>query len=366
MKIQVTQEKLSKALNNVSRIAIGKVTLPILNNVLIRVDGGKVSLITTNLDMAVIDFLPVSSSEDGVVTVPARLLTEFISNLPRGEQVELSASDTKITISAGKYSSTINGTTAEDFPELPEINEDQAVTYQLGVDEFKTGLGQVLIASSNDLTRPALTGVYFNTDGDKLVIAATDGYRIATRQLIDKVESEIKAIVPSNSLQEVMRSLSDDIEVVDITFNEDLVRFRLGEVEIISKLIDSSYPEYQKLIPKESSLKLNLKRDEVIRVVKLAALFARSSNGVIVCETSTPDTFSIHSVANEFGESNACIEVEVSESQKVGVNSRYLLDALNSFETGEIVFEFSNPVMPVIIKNKKDEKYIHLIMPIKT
>ncbi len=365
MKIQVTQEKLAKALNNVSRVAIGKTPLPILNNVLIRVDEGKVSLITTNLDMAVIDFLPVSSSEDGVVTVPAKLLAEFISNLPRGEQVELSSKDTKVTISAGKYSSTINGTIADDFPELPEIDETKAVTYQLGVDEFKTGISQVLIASSNDLTRPALTGVFFNTDGDKLVIAATDGYRLATRQLIDKVESEIKAIVPSSSLQEVLRSITDDIEVIEITFNEDLVRFRLGEIEIISKLIDASYPEYQKLIPKDSKIHLNIKRDEIIRVTKLAALFSRSSNGVIVCETISPDTFSVHSVANEFGENNSSIEVEVSEDQKVGVNSRFFLDALNSFDTGEIVFEFTNQDLPVVLKNKKDDKYIHLVMPIK-
>ena len=121
MKIKVTQAKLSKALNNVSRIAIGKVTLPILNNVLIRVDNKKVSLVTTNLDMAVVDFLPVSSSEDGVVTVPAKLLAEFVSNLPKGETIEIEAKDTKVTITAGKYSSTINGALADDFPELPEI-----------------------------------------------------------------------------------------------------------------------------------------------------------------------------------------------------------------------------------------------------
>ena len=134
MKIKVTQEKLSKALNNVSRIAVGKVTLPILNNVLIRVNDKKVSLITTNLDMAVIDFLPVSSSENGVITVPAKLLAEFISNLPKGETIEISSKDTKVTVSAGKYSSVINGTLADDFPELPEMDEKKIVIYKLGID----------------------------------------------------------------------------------------------------------------------------------------------------------------------------------------------------------------------------------------
>ncbi len=366
MKIKVTQEKLSKALNNVSRIAIGKVTLPILNNVLIRVDNKKVSLVTTNLDMAVVDFLPVSSSEDGVVTVPAKLLAEFVSNLPKGETIEISTDDTKVTISAGKYSSTINGSPADDFPELPEIDEKTAVTYQIGINEFKVSASQVLIASSNDLTRPALTGVYFNTDDDRLAIAATDGYRLAEKKLIDKVKSEVKAIVPSSSLQEVLRAIPDDIEAVEISFNEDLVRFRLGEIEIISKLIDASFPDYQKLIPKDSKIKTVLKREELTRVTRLAALFARSVGGSIICEATAPDTFSVKSIANEFGENDSKIEASVDQDGKVNLNSRFLIDALNALEEPEITFEFTDHTAPIVIKNKKSNKYTHIIMPLNS
>ena len=228
MKISVTQNKLSKALNIVSRIAIGKVTLPILNNVLIRVSDKKVSLVTTNLDMAVRDFLPVSSSEDGVITVPAKLLAEFVSNLPQGEKITIETKgaknglgDTKVSISAGNYSSTINGAPADDFPELPEINEKTAVTYKMNVDEFKTSINSVIIACSTDLSRPALTGVYFNTQNDQLAIAATDGYRLTEKILIDKVKSEVKAIVPATSLQEVLRSITDDMDGIEITFSEE-------------------------------------------------------------------------------------------------------------------------------------------------
>lgn len=366
MKIKVTQEKLSKALNNVSRIAIGKVTLPILNNVLIRVDKKKVSLVTTNLDMAIIDFLPVSSSEDGVVTAPAKLLAEFVSNLPKGETIEIKNNDTKVEIKTGKYSSTINGVVADDFPELPEINEKKAVIYKIGVDEFKNSLGQVIIASSNDLTRPALTGVYFNTYDHKLAIAATDGYRLAEKILIDKVESEVKAIVPASSLQEVLRSISDDVEEIEISFNNDLVRFRLGEVEIISKLIDASYPDYQKLIPKDNDIKVSLNREELIRVTKLAALFARSVGGSIICETKSPDTFSVKSIANEFGENDSKIETSIDKDGRVNFNSRFLIDALNSLESKDIEFEFSNRVSPTVLRNKKDKKYTHIVMPLSS
>ena len=341
MKITVTQEKLSKALNNVSRITINKATLPILNNVLIRVENKKVSLITTNLDMAIKDFLPVSKSEDGVITIPAKLLTEFVSNLPKGENIEISSKDTKVTIKAGKYTSTINGVAADDFPELPEINDKEAVTYKISTDEFKTSISQVIIASSNDLTRPALTGVYFNTSDDTLKVAATDGYRLAEKNLIKKIKSEVKAIVPATSLQEVLRSINDESEEIEISFNDDLVRFRLGEVEIISKLIDASFPDYQKLIPKDSNISTELNREELIRVTKLAALFSRSVGGSIICEAIAPDTFSVKSIINEFGENDSKIETTVEKSGKINLNSRFLLDALNALEESKIIFKFS-------------------------
>ncbi len=366
MKIKVTQEKLSKALNNVSRTAVGKVTLPILNNVLIRVDNKKVSLITTNLDLAIIDYLPVSNSEDGVITVPAQLLAEFINNLPKGETIEFSTKDTKLTISAGKYSSTINGTPADDFPEIPEINEKKAVIYKITTDEFKNSLNQVLIAASNDLTRPALTGVFFNTNNNTLAIAATDGYRLAEKKIIEKVESEVKAIVPASSLQEVLRSISDDAEEIEIAFNDDLVRFRFGEVEVISKLIDASFPNYQELIPKDNNISVVLNREELSRITKLAALFSRSVGGSIICETKSPDSFSVKSIANEFGENDSILETSVDKEGKINLNSRFLLDAINALEEKEIIFSFSDRIAPILLKNKKDSKYTHIIMPLNS
>lgn len=366
MEIEVAQEKLSKALNNVSRIAVGKVTLPVLNNVLIRVDKGKVSLITTNLDMAIVDFLPVASSKDGVTTVPAKLLAEFVSNLPKGEKIKISAKDTKVTISAGKYSSVINGSPADDFPELPEINEKKAVVFKMGIDEFKNGIASVAIASSNDLTRPALTGIYFNTADKTLCIAATDGYRLAERKLIKNVESEINVIVPTSSLQEVLRAINDEMEEIEISFNDDLVRFRLGEVEIISKLIDSSFPDYRRLIPKDNDIHLELNRDELIRITKLAALFARTVSGSITCESQKPNSFIVKSIANEIGENDSVIETPVDIEGKIRLNARFLLDALSVLDDQNITFNFASRIAPVILRNKKNQDYTHIVMPLNS
>lgn len=372
MEIEATAEKLSKALNTVSRIATSKVTLPVLNNVLIKVKDKKVSLITTNLDMAIIDFLPVSNSKDGIITVPAKLLAEFVSILPKDEKVKITSDKNKITITAGKYSSTINGSPADDFPELPEIDEKSAVIFKIGTEEFKNGIGQVIIASSNDFNRPALTGVHFYTLDKSLYIVATDGYRLAKKKLIKNVQSEIKITIPSSSLQEVLRSISDDLDEIEISFNDDLIRFRLGELEIISKIIDAEYPNPEDFLPKNSEINLTVDRGDLIRVVKLASLFARhTTNDVITCETKTPNIFSVHSIANEYGENDSSIDTKIDQDGKISITSRYLLDALNVINTPKISISFNDSSRKLtviesalVLKESNSEDYIHILMPV--
>ncbi len=367
MEIKILQEKLAKALNHVSKVvAGGRATLPILNNVLIRVDDKKVSLTTTNLDMAVVDYLSVIDSKNGVVTVPARLIAEFVANLPKGETVTLAAENEKVTVKTDRYNSVLNGTLADDFPELPGMDEGKTVKFTLSVEDFKTGLSQVMVAASNDMARPALTGVYFNTTDDTLYVAATDGYRLAERKLVEKVGVEVAAVVPTASLRAVLSLLDDNVEEVEILFDEAQVKFRLNEVEVTSKLVDGSFPDYRQLIPKDSEIKVDLKRDELVRVTKLAALFAREVGGSVVCSTKAEDgTFAIASVANELGENNSEIKTEVEVDGKVTLNSRFLLDALNVLEGKTVKVGFSNKLDPIVLKSEQDAGYIHIIMPLK-
>lgn len=368
MEIRIGQEKLAKALNHVSKVAAGsRATLPILNNVLIRVDDNRVSLTTTNLDMAVVSFLPAAGCKNGVVTVPARLLAEFVSNLPKSETVEMTAEGERVTIKAGEYTSSINGALADDFPELPEIEEDKMVRFRLGIEEFKDGLAQVMVAVSNDTTRPALTGVYFNTFEGGLYLAATDGYRLAERKVLKKAEAEVAAIVPAASLRTVMGLLGDEAEEIEVLFDDTQVRFRLGEVEVTSKLIDGSFPDYRQLIPKETEVRVDLPRDELTRVTKLAALFAKEVGGSVVCETTTEnETFAISSVANELGENKSEIKTAVNMDGKVTLNSRFLLDTLNVLGGKMVSFGFSNKLDPVVLRSDTTEDYVHIIMPLKS
>ena len=366
MEINVDQGKLAKALSVVSRVATGsKTTLPILSNVLIRVLDGKVTLTTTNLDMAVVDYLPTSSSKNGEITVPARLLADFVSNLPKGD-VKISVKATKITTVSGKYKSVMNGVDATDFPELPELNEEKSVIFKIPAEEFKESVSSVKVAVSNDTTRPAFTGVYFNTDENNLYAVGCDGYRLAVKKLVSGISSEIKAIVPIGAINEVLASISEETEEVEILFDESQVCFKLGEIEITSKYIDSSFPDYKVLIPEQTNVEFSVLKSEILRVTKLAALFAREVGGSIILETdANRGVLLVSSVANEFGENTSEIEVDVEKSEKVIVNSRYILDTLGALSGESIKIGFSGGVMPVKMTNMDGADCVHIVMPLK-
>lgn len=366
MKFKTKQATLNKALNIVSRIAGGAhSTLPILSNVLIRVSQKKVEFITTNLDMAVQTYIPIKDGEEGSITAPAKLLAEFINNLPSESEVEVVTEGAKVKISAGSYESVINGVEAGDFPEMPDIDEKSALRFELSGDEFKTGVGQIIVACSNDFARPALTGVFFNTFEEALYIAATDGYRLAELRFAEKVEDKVEVIVPSSSLREVLNVLGDS-ESIEILFDESQVRFRLNDTEITSKLIEGTFPNYRALLPQNIDLDIELDKAEMLRITKIAALFARQSSGTIVCRANAEKgEFSVAAVANEMGENDSTLSTKVEKDAKVNLNSRYLLDALNALTEKKICFGFSkvNSLEPILLKNAKSDEYRHIIMP---
>jgi DNA polymerase-3 subunit beta len=200
-----------------------------------------------------------------------------------------------------------------------------------------------------------------------LFIAATDGYRLAERKFIDKVVSEVFTIVPTTSLQEVLRSITDDVEEIEILFDDTQVRFRLGEIEITSKIIDGNFPDYRQLIPKSTEINVALNKAEFVRMTKMAALFARDSGGSVVCESKKIDKqFLMSAVASELGENTSYIEADVSDDGKVVLNSRFLMDALGAISEDDLSFGFSGKLSPVVIRNAKNKDYTHIVMPLKS
>ena len=366
MKLIVTQDNLAKALNNASRVASSKTQLPILNNILLKTDSNRLLVASTNLDIALTQYVGARVLDQGSITVPARLITEFISSLPKGA-VNLELEDNHLKVTCEQYSSVINGIAADEFPELPTIDENSSIKYVINVNDFKTAVSQTIIAASNDNTRPILTGVYWHSSDSYLYLAATDGYRLAERKLVE-TKSEIDAIIPARSLEEVLRSISDDTKEIDVLFDDSQVRFRVNETEIVSRLIDGHYPDYRQLIPGDLSTNLKLNRSDFMKVIKVASLFARESGGGITLMSNKSDgTLSIHSIASELGENTSVVKAEIDNDGEITLNSRYLIEALNAFEEDEITFSFNGKLSPSIIRpvNSKPN-YFHIIMPLKS
>src|SRR5665213_1151394 len=240
MKLQVTQENLNKALGSVARIANSRNTLPILSNVLLKTENNRLSISATNLDIAITHFIGSKIEQNGSITVPARLMQDFISNLP-DSVLNLELNDNKLKITTDKYQSTINGIPAEDFPIMPAIKGGSL--WKVAARDFKKTLQQVVFAASNDDARPVLTGVYFHTSGGNVVAAATDSYRLAERK-ISKSKESINFLVPATAANDLLRIISDNDEEVAITHDEQQVLFQVGDVTLVARLLEGNYPDY--------------------------------------------------------------------------------------------------------------------------
>ena len=366
MELTVTQENFAKALSAVGRVASTKTQLPILSNILLRTDGNRLLVAATNLEIATTQYIGAKIVKPGAITVPARLITDFVSSLPKGT-IELKIVGENIHIKSGKYQSIINGVIADDFPELPTINEKNSVTYSINTEEFKQAVSQTIITTSSDATRPILTGVYWHSHEGWIYLAATDGYRLSERRLVE-TKSEIAAIIPTQTLQEVLRTITDDPETIDILFDETQVRFRINEAEVISRLIDGNFPDYRQLIPATSDIVAIMDKTEFSRVTKIAGLFARESGGsVTVTVDSEKQSVSLHSIASELGENTSELDAKVTGDGQTTLNSRYLTEALGVVDATTISFSFSGKLSPIIIKSTaKDTNYYHVIMPLKS
>ncbi|HET7827322.1 MAG TPA: DNA polymerase III subunit beta, partial [Candidatus Saccharimonadales bacterium] len=245
MKLQVTQANLAKALNTVARVANTRNTLPILANVLLKTDNNRLNIAATNLDIGITHYVGSKISDGGAITVPARLMQDFVTSLP-DSILNLELKDNKLSITNDQYQSTINGIVADDFPVMPAIKE--GVSWKLPTGEFKRALAQVVFAASADDARPVLNGVYFHAAGGQAVAVATDSYRLAEAKL-GKTAKPVNFLMPAGAAQDLLRIISDTDKEVAVTHDDQQVQFQVGDVNLVARLIEGNYPDYRKLIP---------------------------------------------------------------------------------------------------------------------
>ncbi len=363
MKLQVTQENLNRALNSVAKVANSRGTLPILANVLIKTSKNRLSLSATNLDIAITHYIGAKVSEEGSITVPARLMQDFVSSLPQ-EIIELELDGNKLHVSTEQYKSVVNGIVADDFPVMPAMTD--GVIWKLDGSLFKKGLQQVVFAASNDETRPVLTGVLLKTSDNMLAMAATDSYRLAEKKL-GKVSQDIQLLIPATALQDLLRVLGDGEDEVKIKHDEQQVLFQVGDIELVTRQVDGNYPDYQKLIPSTFATSASIKRADLTNVTKVSSLFARESAGSVTIEINEEkQQLSIRSVASQLGENTSTADVKAKGSGSITLNSRYLLDALNVMNGENVEFSFNGKLDPTMLVDSTSSDYRHIIMPLKS
>ncbi len=364
MDLKVTQENLSKALNTVARVAGGRSTLPILSNILLQIKENRLLLSATNLDIAISEYIGAKIAKEGSLTVPARLMQDFVSSLPAGT-IHIKQEDHKLHITSENYDSTINGVAADEFPVMPTIQNGKP--WVIDAVKFKKALQQVIFAASSDESRPVLTGVFIHSQAGDLFVAATDSYRLAEKTITKGAKNEISILVPASAMQDLLRVIGDDVESIEVLNDEQQVLFKVGGVELVARLIEGSYPDYQKLIPSNFAVKAKVPKDEFVNIVKVSSLFARETAGSITAHVDEKQgTISIRSVASQIGENTAASNAQVSGSGDVTLNSRYLLDGLQAIEGKEIEFCFNGKLDPVVIKSPSHSDYIHIVMPLKS
>ena len=370
MKLSLMQENLARGLSLVSRAVSSRSTLPVLGNVLLRTQDGGLRLTATNLEIGISAWVPGKIETDGALTVPARLITDVVGGLPSGERVDLEVeSGTTLLVRAGAFRTHLRGIEADEFPVIPAAGERP--TTQVSQKTLKRALAEVTFAAASDETRPILTGVLTHLAGQQLTLAAADNYRIAVKKLdvIQSVE-ETRVVVPARSYAELMRVLGDSEEPVDIILAQakNQVIFRIDTTEVVSRLIEGQFPNYQSVLPTSHSTRALIDRDELLKAVRLSALIASSAANVIKLGFGEDGSEGITiAAAADIGDAEGTVESRLEgDPVTIAFNARYLLEALQNMEADQLAVELSGPLAPGVLKPVDDPAYVHVIMPVRT
>jgi DNA polymerase III subunit beta len=377
MHFACTQENLIQGLNMVSHISGKNVNLPVLGNVLLKTEAGSLKLSTTNLEMAVNCLVRGKVEVEGEYSVPAKLFLDYVSLLPSGK-VELVLKEEGLEVRSGEQETVLKGMLASEFPLLPKLTKNQG--YLLTVSDFKRAVSQVAFAVSTSESRPELMGVacFFggHVGAGKVAFAATDSYRLAERILpYTGISDEAKYIVPAKAFNEASRivgSYKDEMslpEQVSLSFTENQLVVTFGNVELISRLIEGSFPDYRPLIPQNFKTQAVLTRSELQKAVRAASLFSRQ--GIFDVHLSLdPATGSctVQSADQGTGKTKTVLKGTVTgDENKLTLNFRYLNDGLSSMDSQKIRIMQIDPMSPaLVVPEGSTEQYQYLVMPIRS
>jgi len=370
VKLSVMQENLARGLQVVSRAVSTRSSLPVLSNVLLKTEDGGLKLTATNLEIGITYWVPGKIDVDGAMTVPARLLTDLVNSLPSSERVdlELQAGD-MLHIRCGRFETHVKGIDADEFPALPTAGERPTTRIAQGL--LRTALEETTFAAASDEARPILTGVLARFEGNQLTLAAADNYRIAVKTIavLDPVE-ETSLVIPARSLNELGRILADVDDPVEVVLApaRNQVLFHLEGIDLISRLIDGQFPNYQQVIPSGHTTRAVVDRDEFHKAVRLAALIASSSANIVKLQVGVDGEAGVTVSANaEVGDNEGRVEAQVEgDGTTIAFNAKYLSDVLQNVDAEQFALELNGPLSPGVFRPVGDDGYVHVVMPVRT
>jgi len=369
MKVIILNSKLKEGLNVIERSIQESGNLPILKNVLIKVQNGKITLAGTNLEFASIVNIPGKINEAGVVTAPFQAINRIVSNSD-SERITLELKDNNLNIETDNYHAKIQVANNEDFPIIPKIKQPTNVL-KINNETFKNSLLKILPAAQVSEIRPEISGVLIDCQISLLKIAATDTFRLSEKTLNNNqfqitTDEGFKTTIPLKTIQEVVRIFNDS-EEIQIQFDDNQVLFKNENIELISRLIDGEYPDYQAIIPKKIDTELRVNREQFINAIKLVSGFSGKVNDIKVSLHESGKTIEIHSANQNLGENRYLIPIKHTGNkfEEISFNWRYLLDGLRSNEGESVVFGVNGDSRPAVIKSPEDSSYFYILMPIK-
>jgi DNA polymerase-3 subunit beta len=368
MEIICLQENLKKGINIISNIIGKNLTLPILNNILLTVEKKRLRLISTDLEIAITHWTSGKVKKEGEITIPAKLLSEFINNLPN-KKIEIKTKDNSLQIKCENFKSIIKGIDSKEFPIIPEIKGESII--KIKALELRQAFSQVVNFTSLSDIRPEISGVLINFNSKEIKFVATDSFRLGEKILFLKGNrSRVKksVIIPLRTVQELIRILGeqDKEEVVEILIEQNQILFKTLDSRLISRLIEGTYPNYEQLISKQFETNLILDKNEFLNTVKISSLFSSKINDLRLKVVPKKSLVEVFAQDAEIGENISELKGEIKGKEiEIIFNHKYLLDGLNNISSNKVILGLNGEASPGILKPVGDLSFIYVIMPIK-
>lgn len=370
MKLHVLTENLQKKLSLLNRAVSSRTQLPILNNILIETEGGRLKMSTTDLEIGIVVEIPANIEKEGATTVPARIFSELISSLPQ-EKITLEIIGNNLIVFTKKTKSSIQTINREDFPKIYEDKGEEMIVVK--TKDLYEDLIKVVFAVSVDMARPALSGVLLKEEDKGFLIVATDGYRLSLKHHVvlggkkEQINTQEKPLlIPGRIMREFISSKTDEEETTLYVSNKNnQILFSQKNSTIVGRLIEAEFPNYERIIPTDFATRVLFDRREMQQAVKTCSIFARETGNIIKINTKK-DKIIISANTPSVGDNTVEVEGAVSgQENEIAFNARYMLELFSNIEDETMVFEMMNPLSPGVFKIEKDLSFLHIIMPIR-